>query len=82
MPLRRTPNPELAGHPFRRTLPAHVLRPLPRFEPEVEAAMSALQLPEGVRSKPVDRRKITRQDVKDFLLAYCACFLAVSAFIF
>lgn len=25
--------------------------------------------------------QITVQDVKDFLLAYCACFLAVSAFI-
>jgi hypothetical protein len=25
--------------------------------------------------------RITVQDVKDFLLAYCACFLAVSAFI-
>ena len=25
--------------------------------------------------------RITAQDVKDFLLAYCACFLAVSAFI-
>lgn len=80
--LRRAPNPELAGHPFRRTLPAHVLKPLPMFEPEVEAAIAALQLPEGVRSKPVDPKRITRQDVKDFLLAYCACFMAVSAFIF
>ncbi len=79
---RRAPNPELAGHPFRRTLPAHVLRPLPLFEPEVEAAMRALQLHEGVRSPPVDPRRITRQDVMDFLLAYCACFLAVSVFIF
>lgn len=25
--------------------------------------------------------RITAQDVRDFLLAYCACFLAVSAFI-
>lgn len=25
--------------------------------------------------------RITVQDVKDFLLAYCACFLAVTAFI-
>lgn len=25
--------------------------------------------------------RITAQDVKEFLLAYCACFLAVSAFI-
>ena len=79
-------NPELAGHPFRRTLPAHVLRPLPRFEPEVEQALAvigagAVQLAE-MRSPPVDPRKISLQDVKDFLLAYCACFIAVSAFIF
>lgn len=79
---RRTPNPELAGHPFRRTLPAHVLRPLPMLEPEVEAALARLQMPEGVRSAPVDPRKLTLQDVKDFLLAYCACFLAISVFIF
>lgn len=79
---RRAANPDLAGHPFRRTLPAHVLRPLPLFEPEVEAAMKALHLPEGMRSPPVDPRRITLQDVKDFLLAYCACFAAVSAFIF
>jgi hypothetical protein len=25
--------------------------------------------------------RITTQDVKEFLMAYCACFLAVSAFI-
>jgi hypothetical protein len=25
--------------------------------------------------------RITLQDLKDFLLAYCACFMAVSAFI-
>jgi len=82
--LRRRParNPELAGHPFRRTLPAHVLRPLPVLEPEVEAALARLQMPEGVRSPPVDPRRITLQDVKDFLLAYCACFLAISVFIY
>ena len=85
MTERRIPNPETAGHPFRRTLPAHVLRPLPMFEPEVERAMaviaaSGVQLSE-MRSPPVDPRKITLQDFKEFLLAYCACFLAVSAFI-
>ena len=78
-------NPDLAGHPFRRTLPAHVLRSLPTFEPEVERAMSsAVTAVAGLaelRSAPVDPRRITLQDVKDFLLAYCACFIAVSAFI-
>jgi hypothetical protein len=74
-------NPDLAGHPFRRTLPAHVLRPLPKLEPEVEKAMAGASLCSELHSPPVDPKKITLQDVKEFLLAYCACFIAVSAFI-
>lgn len=89
MTTRPAINPDLSGHPFRRTLPAHVLRPLPMFEPEVEQALSgaalgplaALQVAE-LRSAPVDPRKLTLQDAKDFLLAYCACFIAVAAFVF
>ena len=43
-------------------------------------------LPPHVRSRdevgPVQRTwRITTQDAKEFLMAYCACFLAVSAFI-
>jgi hypothetical protein len=30
---------------------------------------------------PRRRMRLTVQDVKDFLLAYCACFVAASAFI-
>ena len=74
----RAPNPECAGHPFRRTLPAHVLRPLPVFEPEVEAAF---EREHRFRSAPVNPRRVTLQDVKDFLLAYCACFMAIMAFV-
>ncbi|MEO0032865.1 MAG: hypothetical protein RIS94_2623 [Pseudomonadota bacterium] len=74
-----TLDPALAGHPFRRTLPAHVLRPLPVYEPEVEAAMERETL--EVRSREVDWKHIGLQDVKDFLIAYCACFMAVMAFI-
>ncbi len=86
MNTRPVISPDLAGHPFRRTLPAHVLRPLPNFEPEVERALLgaagvAAQVAE-LRSPPVDPSKITLQDAKDFLLAYCACFIAVAAFIF
>lgn len=34
------------------------------------------------RKRPPQRTwRITVQDVKDFLLAYCACFMAVTAFI-
>ena len=73
----RALNPELAGHPFRRTLPAHVFSRLPVFEPEVLEAMRKAEL----RSQELDWRKPSLQDVKDFLLAYCACFLAVLAFI-
>ena len=73
----RALNPELAGHPFRRTLPAHVLCRLPVFEPEVLEAMRKAEL----RSPDVEGRKLGLQDVKDFLMAYCAGFLAVLAFI-
>jgi len=64
-------------HPFRAALPEAVLRVMPEYEPEVALAMERAKL----RSKPLDPRMITLQDMKDFLLAYCACFLAVLAFI-
>jgi hypothetical protein len=99
-----------AGHPFRRSLPARVLAPLPQPEPEVLAAMAraeaaaeerlaaaekplfdwesaprplspdceaALVMPAPPQRSPL----VSRQDVKQFLMAYSACFLAVSAFI-
>jgi len=69
--------PAPARHPFRQTLPARVLVPLPSHEPEVAEAMARAEL----RSKPVDWKQVTLQDAKDFLLAYCACFMAVMAFI-
>jgi hypothetical protein len=65
------------GHPFRASLPRHVLTPLPVPEPEVLAAMARA----GLRSEPVNWKRITLQDAKDFLLAYCACFVALMAFI-
>lgn len=45
-----------------------------------------MSLPPHVRrgTVPVPARqsqRITSQDVKDFLIAYCACFVCVSAFI-
>jgi hypothetical protein len=94
---------EGARHPFRRSLPPHVLAQLPQAEPEVLAAMAraeaaaekplfqwdsaprslshdceaALILPAAPQRRPL----VSRQDVKQFLMAYSACFLAVSAFI-
>lgn len=73
-----------ARHPFRASLPMHALREMPRLEPEVIQAMrraeERLQAVE-VRSQPVNLRRITMQDLRDFMIAYCACFLAVMAFI-
>lgn len=71
-------------HPFRRSLPRHVLRELPCAEPEVLAAMRRAEerLREAeIRSAPVDLKRITMQDLRDFMIAYCACFLAVMVFI-
>lgn len=71
-------------HPFRASLPRHVLRELPRYEPEVMAAMKraeAVLRDAEILSDPVDLKRITMQDMRDFLIAYCACFLAIMVFI-
>lgn len=63
-------------HPFRASLPRRVLRELPRLEPEVAQALAERQ--------DAPRRwvwRITAQDVKDFLIAYCACLLAAMTFL-
>jgi len=60
---------ETARHPFLACLPPHVRR---RVAADEDAAA-----PEPAR----EGRRVTVQDVKDFLLAYCACFMAVSIFI-
>lgn len=73
-----------ARHPFRASLPTHVLRELPKLEPEVVAAIRRAEerLREAdIRSEPVDLKRITMQDLRDFLIAYCACFMAVMVFI-
>jgi len=69
-----------SNHPFRATLPLRVLRRLPQYEPEVRARMAAA---EQADPAPAPRRawRITAQDVKDFLIAYIACFMAVSAWL-
>ncbi len=75
--------PGQPGQPnlFRRTLPERVRTrldmPLPRLEPEVEAANARAAL----RSPPVNWRRLTAQDLRDFLLAYCACFIALQMFL-
>ena len=60
------------------------MRELPGYEPEVMAAMKRAEtmLREAeIRSEPVDLKRITMQDLRDFLIAYCACFLAIMVFI-
>lgn len=73
-----------ARHPFRAQLPLRTLRRLPRHEPEVQARIDAMEgaMEGGAAEQPAPRRSgFTAQDIRDFLLAYVACFLAVSAFL-
>ena len=70
-----------ANHPFRATLPLRVLRRLPQHEPEVLARIETAQQIDGATAGSGRRPLITLQDAKDFLLAYIACFLAVSAWL-
>jgi len=83
-----TPTFGTARHPFRATLPLRTLRRLPRHEPEVQArhepeVQARIDACHGgeAEAAPVRRSWLTAQDVRDFLLAYIACFLAVTAFL-
>lgn len=69
-----------ANHPFRATLPLRVLRRLPQHEPEVLARIEMRQGAD-VPAPEQKRALLTLQDVKDFLIAYVACFMAVSAWL-
>lgn len=68
-------------HRFRRSLPVRIRArldaPFPELEPEVAAAMKRAAL----RSPPVNWRRLTAADVRDFLMAYCAAFVALAAFL-
>ena len=72
-------------HPFRATLPRRVLRSLPEHEPEVAARMAERGVHAEETAASLEPRRrwlgITTQDVKDFLIAYCACLLAVTTFL-
>ncbi|MBS0253750.1 MAG: hypothetical protein JSS36_00710 [Proteobacteria bacterium] len=78
---------DTARHPFLQQLPRHVrhgggLDPIRRRNrTALREAVGALR--EGAERKLRHWRRehrITAVDVKDFLLAYCACFVAISAF--
>ncbi|NBC35402.1 hypothetical protein GTZ99_02395 [Novosphingobium sp. FSY-8] len=101
---------EVARHPFRQTLPAHIrtdaapvtLRPAPELSHSERMGEAARHAGDELRGSfarhghavyhALFRRwrihrsqrqpmRLTMQDGRDFLLAYCACFLAISAFI-
>ena len=54
---------------------ASLARPVEPHPFRRQIAFAALR--RAARSQP----RITAQDVREFLMAYCACFLAVSAYI-
>jgi len=70
---------DCARHPFRTSLPPHVCRG-GKLVPIPGRQMRALP-----DEAPIPARKtkirLTTQDLTDFLLAYSACFIAVSAYI-
>lgn len=61
---------EAAGHPFRRSLPPHVLAVPQGEQTEAEENAAAAQ-----------RWRLSGGDWRGFLAAYCASFVAVSIFI-
>jgi hypothetical protein len=81
---------ETARHPFLQSLPPHVrtgTRPVLRVpEPEANPTMLEKAIATARRRghallHALRGMNITAGDMRLFLLAYCACFMAVSAFI-
>ncbi len=66
---------ETARHPFLAGLPPHVRHAVPDEEEEGEGAKPGLQAVIG------RLWRVSSGDVRDFLMAYCACFMAASLFI-
>lgn len=92
LPMRRALvlTNESARHPFRASLPAHVLQVEeeiePVVEPEVAAAMVAKTQETPLAETVGDEVKpsfwqLTRSDVRGFATTYLASFLAVLVFI-
>ncbi|HIQ19104.1 MAG TPA: hypothetical protein EYH41_14145 [Novosphingobium capsulatum] len=91
-PFRRT-LPERALRPVPVIVPVHE----PEVRAAMARALTARTLPArtlptstmtrtmaqgaALRSPPVNPARITARDVRDFLLAYCACFVALMAFL-
>jgi len=79
---------DVARHPFLQSLPRHIRHgrgadPVHQRNRIAEREASAVRraaLAFALR-RWRQASRITAQDAKDFLLAYCACFVAVMAFI-
>ena len=79
---------DVARHPFLQSLPRHV-RHGRGIDPVRRRNRIAAREASAARRNALAfmlRRwrqagRVTTQDVKDFLIAYCACFVAVMAFI-
>jgi hypothetical protein len=79
---------DVARHPFLQSLPRHVrhgrrkdpVRSRNRVDEREAAAARKADLMVRLRQWK-EASELTAQDVKDFLLAYCACFVAVMAFV-
>jgi hypothetical protein len=79
---------DIARHPFLQSLPRHVRHGRRKDPVRSRARVDEI---EAAAERKADRlarlrqwrqaSRITAQDVKDFLLAYCACFVAVMAFV-
>lgn len=81
---------ETARHPFLQSLPSHVRdggKPImrgARVEKRpalVRRALRAITLRPQALRQCWCRLDLTARDLRMFLMAYCACFLAVSVFI-
>ena len=71
---------EAARHPFRAALPPHVLGEEQAFDPR-RRMIAVTRAEEQPLRQPKRKAWLTLQDVKDFLMAYCACLVCVTAFI-
>lgn len=83
---------DIARHPFLQSLPRHVRHASRRARAaDLVRRRNRIALREALAERRAGatlawRRwrsegRITMQDLRDFLLAYCACFVAVMAFI-
>lgn len=76
---------ETARHPFRASLPPHVTRGGPPIRPGREIRVVSGGDVAGKGERTSERHGVqgmaATEGLRQFILAYCTCFVAVSAFI-